>query len=193
VATEAAADTSTDVQVEAGVLDCAWVNDPKNCWRTFTAAVDTCLGNPVGASVRGSLSADDKTCTYPSGGRTIAYAIAPKPDGGPDRADRDFTASNGGKDCLHYVERAAVTAFTATGPAGTVQFVAVGNDVTVTCPDGSRFEGDALAVAKLCGPAVFGGGSPDRTVVESGGVVRFQLSGMKDVVYACVAPSDAGP
>lgn len=180
-----------DAPAEAGVLDCKWVNDTKNCWRTFVTAVDGCLANPVG-TVRGTLTSDDASCSYPSGGRTIAFAIAPMPDGGPDRADRDFTASLGAKTCLHYVEHAATVGFTATGPIGTLTYSAVGNDVTVVCPDGARFEGDALAVAKLCGPAVFAGGTPDRTAVESAGVVRFQLAGMKDVVYACVVPGDAG-
>jgi hypothetical protein len=192
VATDAAFD-APETTAETGVLDCTWVSDASNCWRTFVAGVDGCLGNPVGASVRGSLATDGKSCTYPAPGRTIEFAVAPAPFGGPDRAERDFVAKVGTTTCLHYVEHAAVAGFSATSSAGTLTFTVVGSEATVQCPDGTRYRGDFVEVAKACGPAVFAGGSPDRTVAESAGTTRLQLSGMKDVVYACVAPADAGP
>lgn len=191
VVLEAAPDALTEGLEDAAPLDCTWVRDPNNCWRTFVAAVDDCLRNPVGASVRGSLAADGRSCTYPSGGRSIVFGVPVGLDG-PDRDDRAFNVNVGGTMCLHYDEFATTNGFYVTSSLGALTYTAFGNDVVVECPDGTRYRGDALSISKLCGPAVFSGGVPGRSVSSSGGQVRFQLNGMKDVVYACVAAADAG-
>ena len=175
-----------DAPDDAALLDCKWVNDPTNCWRTFVKGVDACLHNPIGSTVRGALATDRKTCTY-ADGRTIEFALVEAMDA-PDRASRDLKATLGGVACVHYTENVAVDGFVVTGPDGTLTYTAVGNDVTVECPDGSRYEGDAANIAKLCGGGILSGGVPGRTVVSSGADIRLQLSGMKDVVYACTLP-----
>jgi len=187
-ATEAATDSLDD----ARVLDCTWVNDAGNCWRTFVAEVDACLKNPIGATVRGRLATDGKSCTYAASGRTIAFATKALL-AGPERDDRDLSVRPKADvdPCLHYVERASINGFVVTSASGTLIYEAVGNDVRVQCPDGSRYRGDALSITRLCGPAVFSGGAPGRTTSSSGGEVRLQLTGMTDVAYACTT-TDAG-
>ena len=179
-------DTIADSPGDAAVLDCKWVNDPANCWRTFVKGVDACLHNPIGSTVRGALATDRKTCTY-TDGRTIEFAL-PEAMDAPDRANRDLKATLGGVACVRYTENVAVDGFVVTGPGGTLSYTAVGNDVTVECPDGSRYEGDAANIAKLCGGGILSGGVPGRTVLSSGADIRLQLAGMKDVVYACTLP-----
>ncbi len=190
----ATSDAGTDVATDGGVdapeqpLDCTWVNDPNNCWRTLVAGVDRCLANPLRSGVKGSLAADHASCTY-SGGRRVSFIIAPTPDGEPDRADRSFTVTNSGAECLRYRELASVNGFTLTWPDGMFRYEAIGNDVHIECGDGTRYRGDAASIAKLCGSALLTGGAPGRTYVAVGGEVRFQLTGMKDVAFDCTTTS----
>lgn len=170
-------------------LDCKFAGDPKNCWRAFTAEIDDCLGNPAGASIVGNFNAAGTACVAPIG-RSVAFAIPidPKADV-PARADRDFTISSKTKKaCLHYVEQASVNGFVATGPFGdTLTFVAEGNTVTLTCPDGKSYRGDAVKVASFCAPDVFDGGVPQKQIL-GGATVRFKLVGEKDFAFNCAPP-----
>ncbi len=176
-----AADTSAESDAGGLPLDCAWVRDAKNCYRTFVAAVDGCLGNTATPSTDvGTFDTARATCTY-AGGRSVAFAVPASTAADP--ADRDFTISSGGKSCLRYVESATKGGFTITAAAGTLTFTSVGNALSVTCPDGARYAGDALAISKLCAGEVTTV-APGRRIT-SGSLQRFELVGMKDWAYAC--------
>jgi hypothetical protein len=187
VPADSPADASVDGDVGGALpLDCKFVRDPSNCWRTFVASIDTCLGNvsPPGGD-RGTLSTDRMTCSYGTGGRSVAFAIGLTD--ATEAADRDFVVSTPKTSpCLHYTERATSGGFVATGPTGTVEWITVGNDVTLVCPDGSRFHGDALAITKLCAADVIAGGAPSRRVTNASGALGFQLVGMVDFAYDCL-------
>lgn len=203
-ATDVVAETDAigDVPDEGGVdasdaaalpLDCKWAHDTNNCWRAFVASVDGCLGNASGGGGGiGSMSADAKSCDYATG-RHVSFALPFDSNGGP--AERDFTITrSAGKSCLHYVEHAKDVGFVATGPSGTLSFGAKGNAVNVTCPDGTRFAGDASSVAKSCADVILQGGVPG-TNIEGTSIQRFRLAGSSDWDFACnvTSPTDAGP
>jgi hypothetical protein len=175
-------------------LDCTWAKDPKNCWRAFVKAVDVCLGNFAGADVVGTMSADGTSCTFDGtaeSGRSVSFARPLDPF--TASADRDFLVMHGGSAttvCLHYVEHAATTGFTVTGPTGTLSYAAKGNDVTIVCPDGSAFEGDAEKIAIACGEAIINGGVPGDDIESPPD--RFKLSGSVDWDFQCAAPGSDG-
>lgn len=185
---DVAPETITDTGAQP--LDCKWAMDTSNCWRAFVAAVDECLGNVGGTEPHGSMSADLKSCAYPTS-RSVTFAIAW--DGVDERADRDFVIHNGTNACLHHVEQASEGGFTATSTPGTLVFTTVGNAVSLTCPDGTRYAGDATKIAMGCPEQILGGGVPGRTI-QGASTFRFELVGSKDWDFICDATSsgDAG-
>jgi hypothetical protein len=112
-------------------LDCAWLAGD-NCWKMTAAQAVACL--PPTAET-GTLSADNKTCTYASGAVvTFARALVlPIPN---QTADWSFTISRGGTDCLHYEASQAGLKLAVMGQ--TVSERATGGlSLAVVCPDGT--------------------------------------------------------
>ncbi|HVR63657.1 MAG TPA: hypothetical protein VMU50_17270 [Polyangia bacterium] len=114
-----------------GSLDCAWLGGD-NCWKSTLDDAASCLPP---ATDHGTLSADNKTCTYASG---VAVTFTPAlvlPV--PDQPSWNFTIANGGTTCLHF----------ENANAAGIKLVTKGNTVTerpsgalgiaITCPDGT--------------------------------------------------------
>jgi hypothetical protein len=112
-------------------LDCAWLGGD-NCWKMTLDDAAACL--PPETDM-GTLSADNKTCTYASGVTVTFTPALVLPI--PDQASWSFTISSGGTNCLHF----------ENAKAGGIKLVTKGNTVTersngglgiaITCPDGT--------------------------------------------------------
>ncbi|HVU51242.1 MAG TPA: hypothetical protein VHL80_11175 [Polyangia bacterium] len=170
-------------------LTCAWLAGD-NCWKmTVDDAVD-CL--PPGSDM-GTLSADDKTCTYASG-VTVTFAsplVLPPPTGQNQSAKFNFTVKNGGADCLHYEDTA--NGFKLVVKGKTVQESVAGFGLTISCPDGtSASTGNAFGVlgCDADGGAIFGG-LPGNTWSSGGTNLSFGLigtTGSSQPVFNCAQP-----
>ena len=134
----AANDATNDVTVpndaggvEAGVLDCAWLEGSANCWQSTFAPATSCLP-PTSES--GTLSADNRTCTYASGVVvTFATAVVLPV---PNLATWEFTMTGaGGQPCLQFRSDQAGLSLTVGGQTFREMFLA-GNGLAFTCPDG---------------------------------------------------------
>jgi hypothetical protein len=117
-----------------GTLDCAWTQG-NNCWKQTLAPAMSCLP-PSGAM--GTLSADEKTCTYASG-TTITFS---QPlNIGPNEMSPGFTVATSGTTCVVYARSSSgYTVKTAAGQVS-VTVDATRMDLILTCPDGSIFSG----------------------------------------------------
>jgi len=140
----------TDGATSGPQVDCAWIDDPNNCFAAFVSDVETCIGGTDGF---GTMSDDDRTCTYPGGDPVVTFntpfgeTIA---GGSNGMADMHFTMTSGGATCLEHTEHMGDFGFTSKGEHGTFQISYVGNAVTVSCPDGSVLHGDVSAIAAQC-------------------------------------------
>jgi hypothetical protein len=115
----------------AATLDCAWLAGD-NCWKATVDDVVSCL--PPGTE-SGVLSADNRTCTYPSG--AVVTFAPPIVFPIPDNPTWNFTIATGGQDCLHFESTALTFKLVVAGQ--TVTETRQGIGVSVTCPDGARF------------------------------------------------------
>ena len=113
-----------------GTLDCTWLGGD-NCWKMTVDDAVACLPP---TTERGTLSADNKTCTYASGA-TVTFAptlVLPL----PNQADLGLTISNGGAECLHYENTKAGIKLVVMGQ--TVSEKSNGGlGLAITCPDGT--------------------------------------------------------
>ncbi len=166
-------------------LDCAWARDPGNCWRTFVAAVDVCLGD---AAQVGTVDQDERTCRYPGGARIVSFHAKmpwPVPAGSPGAGDLHYSVSSGGRTCLDHVETRGSRAFRSVGAAGAFELEESNGRIAVHCADGSTVEGSADAVADgRCGdPAI----APVPTTEWSTSELHFQhrLAGARAIVFDC--------
>jgi hypothetical protein len=111
-------------------LDCAWLAS-NNCYKTTVAAAATCLPN---STETGTLSADNKTCTYTSG-KVVTFDAAlalPLANGTGDSIA--FTVTSGGSQCFRYQK------FSFTSSAGTfTESTSGGTTFSATCPDGKVY------------------------------------------------------
>jgi len=131
-------DATTDVtvtndltSVEAGVLDCTWLEGSANCWKSTFAPATSCLP-PTTES--GTLSADNKTCTYASG--VVVTFATPVVLPIPNLATWDFTITGaGGQPCLQFKTDQTGLSLTVGGQTFKEQFL-IGNGLAFTCPDG---------------------------------------------------------
>jgi hypothetical protein len=167
-----------------GVLDCAWVAGA-NCWKSTVAPALSCLPP---SSQQGTLSADEKTCTYPGG---VTLAFTPPLDIGPGLVDPSFILTDGGAVCLRFDQMAL--GFTLTTSAGTVGVMVNQSEdsITVTCPDGAAYTGtQSLIMACEDDIPSFGDSSGDKPT-DAGyvGQASFSLNGTaegnKVIVYDC--------
>ena len=149
-------------------LDCAWLASD-NCWKMTASSAASCLPD---STTSGTFSADKKTCTYASG-PVVTFATAvtlPL----PDNPTWDFTVSNSGQACLHYVENAS-GAVTLTVSGKTFSEAAMGSmGLAVTCPDGKRYSTDNAFNLLACG-GNFLSGLPGSSWSDSSTAVSFGL------------------
>jgi hypothetical protein len=138
-----------------GTLDCAWLSSD-NCWKTTAAAAQSCL--PASTEM-GTLSADNKTCTYASGA-TVTFDTAltlPLP-ADPSQVTWNFTVTKNGQSCFVFHQQNNQNNISMTTSAGTAS-VAVGADYTVSCPGGASYSASSSNVLSLlsCDAGVLGG------------------------------------
>lgn len=115
----------------SSTLDCAWLAGD-NCWKMTANEAVACLPP---TTETGTLSADNKTCTYASGSQvTFTPALVfPIP---LDNPAWNFTITKGGADCLHFENpsdgfKLVVGGHTVTeGRSGAL-------GISVSCPDGT--------------------------------------------------------
>jgi hypothetical protein len=176
--------SSTSASTTTGSPDtCGFVKDANNCWHELFAQIEACLGDIEGE--KGALAADGKTCSYPSG-RLVTFAIPLDP--ATKYVDKDFTATVGGKACLHYLEVKSTNTFSITGPNGLV--VRENGDLssgsgTLVCPDGSSFRIDETAVLKSCLSEAVAGGLPGSTTSFDGKQSSLTLLGSSSPAFNC--------
>jgi hypothetical protein len=126
--------------ISAGVFDCALVAGD-NCWKTIVAAAAGCL--PPGTA-KGTLSADDKTCTYPSG-TSVTFASPLFVGTTPNLSS--FAITTGGSPCLRIdiLTNGSMTTTSAGAVSLTVDRSA--GTLTLTCPGGEAFTGSVSALS----------------------------------------------
>jgi len=109
------------------------------------AAASSCLPYSIAT---GSFSADRQTCTYGSGEQVTLTSAIPN----PVPADQlwNFTLSSGSQACIK-LEQPDGSTFHLTTSAGTATATIAGSDQIVTCPDGSTFAGNAVALQSCAG------------------------------------------
>lgn len=111
-------------------LDCAYLAGD-NCWKTTANEAVACLPP---TTETGTLSTDNKTCTYASGAQVTFTPALVLPL--PTSPDWNFTITKGGANCLHF-----------ENPNDGFKLVAGGHTVTeglsgatglqIACPDGT--------------------------------------------------------
>lgn len=117
----------------AATLDCAWLAGD-NCWKATANAAKACL--PASTS-SGTLSADNATCTYPTG-QVVSFTPAltlPL----PNSFNWNFTVTANGQTCMRFQETAA-GGLTLTVGSQTFTQTTVGTlGIRFTCPDGTSY------------------------------------------------------
>lgn len=121
---------------DGGSLDCAYLTSVTSCWKSTTAEAARCLPSPT---ERGTMSADGKTCTYASG-PVVAFdnPLTASGSSGP----WSFTVTTGGQMCVRLTQPNPESQ-TLTTSLGTLTVAVAGaqGDLSITCPDGTRFSG----------------------------------------------------
>jgi hypothetical protein len=136
--------SSSSSGLSGAPLDCNWLSS-QNCWKTTVAAASSCLpatsvDGGVGPGPQGKLSADGKTCTYPTGGAVVTFdspLTFPLPDA--SHADWNFTVTTGSTQCMRFTQPGPQQGFTVATSAGTVSETVVGEGIQIRCPDGSEY------------------------------------------------------
>jgi hypothetical protein len=129
----------------SGVLDCSWAAG-ENCWKSTIAAA-SCLP-PSGQ--QGTLSADEKTCSYASG---IVIAFDAPLVVGTKAILPSFTLNSGGAQCMRLEQMPdGITVTTAAGTVS-VSIDTSTSTLSVTCPGGATYAG-AVATLSACMEAV---------------------------------------
>ncbi len=190
--------TSADETPRTGTeLDCVWVQDQANCWHAMLAAVDECLGHGDGGIDVGvgALAGDRRSCSYPTGREVVAggFALDLLGPSGEDPKQRDFEVRLGGRLCSKVHQ--AGDSLTITAPNGTLRYERVGNDVSLTCPDGKTYKGNILGLIGCLAPQL---GVPGYAWQAADASAYFTLLGLSAPLFSCQLPppgsgADAGP
>jgi hypothetical protein len=136
----------------AGTLDCAWAMDSGNCFQAPLAAAATqCAVGEVG-----TLSADQTKCTF-STGEVVTFATPLTNDGGGVDLTGFTLDTDGGGTCLGGSFSNDGNSYSITSAAGTISVVYQPSTqtVTLTCPDGATYSGDATSLS-ACNSALPG-------------------------------------
>jgi hypothetical protein len=116
-------------------LTCAVIDGP-NCWKDAIAAVAACA---PGNATPGVLASDRLTCTYASG--AVVRSSRPLTTLNSDLPVLDFDLDVGGNVCAHYDQQNFASGHDTRSlltSLGTVTWT-LDDQVTLACPDGSRF------------------------------------------------------
>jgi len=154
-------------------LTCAWLASADNCWSSTAQAATSCLPT----TTDGTFSADNSTCSYPSGA-VVNFTPAvtlPLPDDPP----WNFTVNApGGQTCLHYEETGGGNSAKLVVGTQTVTIDFRGLAMSIHCPDGSTVQnGNALNLLDCPGNI---GALPGHFIGYSDTSVSFGLIGMSD-------------
>ena len=138
-----------------GTLDCAWLSSD-NCWKTTAAAAQSCL--PASTEM-GTLSADNKTCTYASGA-TVTFDTAltlPLPSD-PSMVTWNLTVTKSGQSCLG-LHQSSGNDFSLSSSQGTTTAGVSTAGYTVSCPGGASYSATGANAIDLlsCDAGAFGG------------------------------------
>jgi hypothetical protein len=167
-----------------GSLDCGWLASD-NCWKT-TAAVG-CFD--MKGDAPGTLSADNKTCTY-ANGKVVTFEqplVLPIPTG----ATWSFTVTANGQQCLTFKKPNNDT-MELTTSAGTVNETNSSVGLTVTCPNGTSYNAPPateLSLFKCDGGLLsFPGSEWSSSSAGTSTTVDFSLVGTRgdtSLVFTC--------
>jgi hypothetical protein len=185
-------------------LDCAFVKNPENCWRTFTAKLGACLGGkPAGP---GKFEPDGSLCILPED-LMVKLGQSCDPDGKCEVTDVFMGKSQ--KKCMEFhvsvskpsseLGRGEGT-FNIAAPHGTVTFKYDEKQKSITCPDGTVYSGTGDWKKELseCDSEGSYDGIPSYAFVKNAtqmdgkkkkkaGSLTFELSSM-DVLFECAKP-----
>jgi hypothetical protein len=152
-----------------GAFDCSWLQSD-NCWKTTAAAAESCL---PASTETGTLSADNKSCTFASGATVTFDSPLTLPT--PQMPLWNFTVTKGGQTCLAFHESDGMHMSLKTS-AGTTTYSADSSTVAVSCPNGSSYSTPALDALMLlgCDAGAFGG-FPGESDSSSSTSVSFAL------------------
>lgn len=148
-------------------LDCEYLASEDNCWKTTTTAATSCLPP---SDMIGVLSADNTTCTYPTG-QVITFTPALVLPLGNDH-QWNFTITNNGAPCLEYSDDD--DGFVLTSSAGTVSESLDGRELEISCPDGTSFSNSNALELLSCPDSNFGN-LPGNTSSSGSTSVQFGL------------------
>lgn len=185
-------------------LDCAFIRNAENCWKTFTAKVSACLGGrPSGP---GKLDAEGGLCTLPDD-EMVKFDQNCDPDGKCEITD--LAIGKAGKKCLEF--HSAMTkpasdmgrgegSFSFVSAGGTIAFKFDEKEKSITCPDFTTYTGSGDWKKDLaeCDNEAGYEAIPSFSFVKSptvmdgkkkkkAGSVTFEVSSM-DVVFECQKP-----
>jgi len=126
---------------EPNTLTCEWLAAADNCWKTTAQSAVSCL--PPEAD-RGTLSADNATCTYPGG--QVATFTPPVDLLGDDDPVQNFTITSAtGTACVQWQEMGDTGFTLVVNGSQTFRESTSGFAIDVSCPDGTKFHnGNAL-------------------------------------------------
>ncbi len=182
-------DTSS-TPVDSGRIDCPFVRDQTNCWRSFVAKVDVCLGQGDAGtfSPPGLLDDAGRTCDYAARAivATGTQALDGPQPGTTDPLQRDFTVTKEGRVCLavHQDGKAVTLATEGT----TLSYKGGDGTMQLTCADGRVLEGSA---SELLDCVTASGGLPGYAYRNTSTTAFFTLLGMNGPAYDCSKSTDA--
>ncbi|MCA9599118.1 MAG: hypothetical protein KC776_37665 [Myxococcales bacterium] len=136
-----------------GVIDCAWLEGPQNCWQ---AAVDEAYAScAVPSSTEGYFGDQYLSCAYPNGD-TDVYGSNSHPLDAAGNGHDDFyvEATRGGTPCFTFEAPTpslggSSGVWTLTTKSGTVTYSYDSAGISIQCPNGSTFAASGVPFAML--------------------------------------------
>jgi hypothetical protein len=194
-------ETSSSAASATKPLDCKFVQSPENCWKVFASNVSACLGGRLHAT--GKLGADGTTCTMEDA-VMVKLGQPCDPDASCDVSEVFMGRED--KKCMEF--RSTVTkppnemgrgagSFEIVSSQGTLKLDYDETKKTLTCPDGTIYEGsgDWKKELKDCAdsngfesiPLYAFTKTPGDVKTKKKGSIAFELSSM-DVLFDCAKP-----
>lgn len=180
---------SSSTPADSGRIDCPFVRDQTNCWRTFVAKVDVCLGQGDGGTFAtpGLLDDAGRTCDYAARSIVATGSQAlDQPQTGTDPLQRDFTVSKDGRACLAVHQSGKTVTLVSEGT--TLAYQGGDGTMQLTCADGRVLEGRA---SELLDCVTASGGLPGYAYRNTSKTAFFSLLGMNGPAYDCARNTDA--
>ena len=150
---------------------CPWLSGD-NCWKASLEASAPCLH---GDDEQGAFSADGTTCTYADG--VVLTFDPPLNPGVDDFESLHVTGTRDGATCLEftYEDTESHTTFELSTSLGTYNETGTRAGVDVSCPDGTGYTFDALAMLQCDG--VFANAAGISVVADSAALAVFLNGG----------------